>query len=300
MSAPTLSVAVITATIGRETLLQTIESVRQQSYPCRHYIFVDGLQYQQAVRQMIQFYPELQVIYLPINTGNTKQKLLNSAINAIAPYLVEEDIICYLDDDNYYAPSHIQTLVEDLSLYQADYAYSLRYLIDEKGVVLGEDNIESLGFWKVEQLQYRLSFPVGQEVKEKSIITNFRQGHLIDVNCFAIRRELALKLHSIWFQTGWGNDKKITDFLLSQQYKGICTGQYSVYYRVILEKMNTWDDDTKDFFQLHHQPKRYKLFLLQQLKSMQQSVLESYQNECGKLAWQYKTLFQDGMLFRLQ
>lgn len=64
--------------------------------------------------------------------------------------------------------------------------------------------------------------------------------------------------------------------------------------------MNTWDDDTKDFFQLHHQPKRYKLFLLQQLKSMQQSVLESYQNECGKLAWQYKTLFQDGMLFRLQ
>ena len=37
------TVAVVTATTGRVELQQAIDSVARQTYPCRHYIFFDGV-----------------------------------------------------------------------------------------------------------------------------------------------------------------------------------------------------------------------------------------------------------------
>lgn len=36
------TVAVVTSTIGRPELSLSIKSVQNQTYPCKHYIFVDG------------------------------------------------------------------------------------------------------------------------------------------------------------------------------------------------------------------------------------------------------------------
>ncbi|WLF83411.1 hypothetical protein [Moraxella sp. ZY210820] len=63
---------------------------------------------------MVQPYSNIEVIYLPMNTGGTSKKLLNSAINSAATFLVEEDIICYLDDDNWYDLHHVEYLVQDM------------------------------------------------------------------------------------------------------------------------------------------------------------------------------------------
>ena len=36
------TVAVVTSTIGRPELALAIKSVQNQTYPCKHYVFVDG------------------------------------------------------------------------------------------------------------------------------------------------------------------------------------------------------------------------------------------------------------------
>ncbi len=64
-----LTVAVITATIGRDELERTIESIKNQSYPCKHYIFVDGEDFRYKAKTILDKYPDVIPIYLPMNTG---------------------------------------------------------------------------------------------------------------------------------------------------------------------------------------------------------------------------------------
>lgn len=92
------TVAVVTSTIGRPELALAIESVQNQTYPCKHYVFVDGNIFWDKAKSILEQFPDVIPIYLPMNTG--KNRILNGAINAAAAFLVEEDIICYLDDDN--------------------------------------------------------------------------------------------------------------------------------------------------------------------------------------------------------
>lgn len=294
-----LTVAVITSTVGRASLARTIQSVQNQSYPCTHYIFVDGEQYHQAVREIVQPYPDVKVIYLPMNTGNTDKKLLNSAIYASAPYLVEQDIICYLDDDNWYDEHHIQNLVQDMDHYQADYAYNLRYFVDQQGEIICADHIESIGFWRVPYAQYKMTFPVNGEEVTYDNNTTLRDGHLIDTNCFAVRRELAQRLAPIWLLNGGVNDRNITQFLLEQkQLVGLCTGQYGIYYTYDTTKFWVLSEDMITSYQLDSEERQY-LFRIQLLKTMNKSMGDTDSDEQGKFAWQYKTLLKNGELVRL-
>lgn len=124
------TVAVITSSIGRPELTKAISSVKQQTYPCKHYIFVDGAQFEEQVRAIVGSDPDLVVTYLPMNTG--ANGWVNSSINAIAPFfLVKEYIICYLDDDNWYEPNHIEVVVNALEKNKADFTYSLRNFVNE-------------------------------------------------------------------------------------------------------------------------------------------------------------------------
>lgn len=63
--------------------------MQNQTYPAKHYIFVDGGKYHDKAREILVKYPEVIVTYLPMNTG--AGGWTNSAINAIAPYLIKED-----------------------------------------------------------------------------------------------------------------------------------------------------------------------------------------------------------------
>ncbi|ASU15971.1 hypothetical protein [Actinobacillus pleuropneumoniae] len=46
--------AVVTATIGKPSLEQAILSVKNQTIPCKHYVFVDGKQYWKAAKEIIR------------------------------------------------------------------------------------------------------------------------------------------------------------------------------------------------------------------------------------------------------
>ncbi|KAE9541982.1 glycosyltransferase [Ursidibacter maritimus] len=227
-----LSVAVITSTIGRSDLERAILSVRQQSYPCKHYVFVDGKQYHQQAKTILDKYPEVIVTYLPMNTG--ANGWTNSSINAIAPFLVKEDVICYLDDDNWYEPNHVESGVKLLQNEEYDYAYSLRNLYTLDGEFLSPDSIESIGFYRS-----ILPNPIDLKMNIYGNIVNFsvnlhKESH-IDTNCFFLHRNIALLVCNTWF-SGKQNDTNVWKTLVNSGLQGICTKLFTVNYIFDVQK----------------------------------------------------------------
>lgn len=225
------SVAVITATIGRDELIKAIQSVQAQTYPCTHYVFVDGKDYHKKVKNLLKDdYPDVIVTYLPMNTG--ANKMYNSYINAITPFLVKEDILCFLDDDNWYDKDHVKHMAHYIGHYQANYAYSLRYYVSHVTDMVWEDNIESLGFWRFsEPIQAFSHFTLHGKLYEYISTIDHHKAHLIDVNCLAVTKSIALRLALVWIEAGFGNDRHITRTLLKSGIRGICTGKRTLYYR---------------------------------------------------------------------
>lgn len=228
------SVAVITSTIGRPELKRAIESVKNQTYPCKHYIFVDGAQFAESAKAIIEQYDNLVVTYLPMNTG--ANGWVDSSINAIAPYLIKEDILCYVDDDNWYEPNHIQSIIETFEKYpDADFVYALRNFIDLNGKFICNDNFESLGIWDNKVLElYPFNLKVENNIYHLQL-NPFPQYH-IDTNCYAFKNHIAVQLAPTWF-SGIYNDKSVLKKIIDLQLRCACTKQYSVNYIVDVYKM---------------------------------------------------------------
>lgn len=220
------TVAVITSTIGRPQLERAILSVQNQTYPCKHYIFVDGEQFHQQAAEILKKFEHLVVTYLPMNTG--ANGWTNSSINAIAPFLVKEDIVCFLDDDNWFEPNHVETGVKALVENQAHYAYALRNFYDLEGNFVCIDAMESIGESSRgydEPIYYPLSFN-GEEYQLGSKGNTY---HHIDTNCYFMTAETARLLSNAWY-FGIHNDRNVYDKLKQYGAKGVCSKTISVNY----------------------------------------------------------------------
>lgn len=290
------TVAVITATVGRASLHRTIQSVQTQTYPCKHYIFVDGEQYHQAVKEIVKDYPDVIVTYLPMNTG--AGGMYNSYINAVAPFLVQEEIICYLDDDNWIDEHHVEYLVQDMVQYHTDYAYSLRYYVDDKEQIICEDNNESLGFWRLMKgFEYNVSVQLDKNnILDLKGVIHKDVSNLIDVSCIALRRELAQELALIWRLAGMGNDRYITSYLMQQNKIGIFTGKRTLFYLVNIHR--TIPDETIDVGIILNLDEliKLKIAILKQLNA----YIKQVSLKENKVPWECKTLFKDGQFIILE
>ena len=225
------TVAVVTSTIGRPELALAIKSVQNQTYPCKHYVFVDGNIFWDKAKSILEQFPDVIPIYLPMNTG--KNRILNGAINAAAAFLVEEDIICYLDDDNQLREDHIESLMNVIEQ-GADFAYSLRAFYDSNHQFICRDDYESLGNWKPkENVLVRFIMEDGQQIG--CFINNKTKKH-IDTNCYAIPREIAQKTAHAWY-TPFIGDQKFFSALNQLELKGQTSGKYTVKYTVDFDKM---------------------------------------------------------------
>ncbi|WP_439239752.1 glycosyltransferase family A protein [Lonepinella sp. BR2474] len=200
MSNQPLTFAVITATVGRPALERTILSVQNQTYPCKHYVFVDGKQFWDKVKPLEEKYPDVVFTYLPMNTGANGGS--NSRINATAPFLVKENIICYLDDDNWYDENHIESFVPFFHEHSdLHYAYHLRRLYDENGEFICDDNFDSIGFWKMGRPNY-----IDEEGNSYTLNSNF----FVDTNCYAIKRNIAIAIAQAWHDHDRGIFKRLS------------------------------------------------------------------------------------------
>ena len=191
------SVAVITATTGRDTLKKAAESVAAQTYPCQHYVFWDG------VEPNVELPEKAYSIKLPIATG--ANKMMNGGICAAAAFLVKEDYICFLDDDNWFEPNHVESLMSVIG--DNVYAYSLRNLIDSDGSFYCRDDGEAIGHY----------------------------GDLVDVNCYMFHRHLATQLAPCWYHTNGEvmvGDRVVWDTLIKNKVPYAASGKYTVNYMI--------------------------------------------------------------------
>jgi glycosyltransferase involved in cell wall biosynthesis len=193
------TVAVVTATTGRKELQQAIDSVRAQTYPCRHYIFADGYQ-----TSLFEFIMEHEEVYeLPVRTGGNG--MMNGGIVAASAFLVQEDLICWLDDDNWFEPDHIEKLVEAKG--DKPYAYSLRALRNVDGSFFANDDFESIG----------------------------PHGGFIDLNCYLMERNIAVQIAPLWYKTTGElmiGDRFVYQALRQNNLESACSGLYSLNYRL--------------------------------------------------------------------
>ena len=202
-----MKVAVVTPTIASEHLAKCIDSVDKQTYEnIVHYIFIDGCQYEPKAREMLVGSSKTRMIELEENVG---KGWYGHRVYAACSFLVNADVICYLDEDNFFEPNHIETVVKKLQEGN-DWVYSLRNIHDKEGKFLCEDNCESLGKWPVY---------FNPEV------------HHIDTSCFAIRRDIAVHIGHSWYGK-WGADRQFFSALKKYFTKYDCTNQYTTNYRL--------------------------------------------------------------------
>jgi len=200
-----LSVAVVTSTRGRKLIREAAYSVDAQSYPAHHYIFAHGRDCWDAVEESTNGLP-VTVVNLPIANGKNGYGM--APVFAAAPYLVEEDVIFYLDDDNWYEPGHIEELVKMIEEHDLGWAYSLRRIVDAEGNFICDDNCESLGMHP-----------------------NSHDQFLVDNSCYAVRADVARQHSHAWY-VPVVSDRSFMRALCQARIACGTTGKHSVNYRL--------------------------------------------------------------------
>ena len=210
------SVTVITPTIGSPKLLDAIDSVQNQTYECNHLIVTDGPQYEEKVIKLLKFpyQQNLRVCSTPENTGQGSQGFYGHRIYAAYPHLINTDYIMFLDEDNWYEPNHIETLVKTIQEKNLDFSYSLRKIFDTDKKYLLDDNCESLGKWEI--FMSRKS-PHGKH-------------YLIDTSSFCFKREFIEKTCHFWHH-GWGGDRHFL-YAVKDHAKYDTNGKHTLCYRL--------------------------------------------------------------------
>ena len=203
-----MKVAVVTPTVGAKTLRQCVESVEAQTYEnLTHYIVLDGEEeHGDKIWNQLQGATRTKTIRLQENIG---KGWYGHRVYAACGYLVDADVICYLDEDNWFEPNHVEKLVERIKK-GADWAFSLRKIFDREGNFVCEDNCESLGQWP--------------------IYFNKDAFH-IDTSSFMVKADLARKLGQAWYAQ-WGADRQFFNVLKQYFPNFSCSKEYSLCYRL--------------------------------------------------------------------
>jgi glycosyltransferase involved in cell wall biosynthesis len=215
-----MKVSIITPTIGSPELGKLLESINLQTYiDIEHIIVIDGVrEYGQKVHKILKEVPaadsiQRHIIELPYNTG--ANGYFGHKIYASIPQIVNGDYVIFIDDDNYIHPNHVQIYMDPIKEKGYDWMYCLRK-ITENGKVICNDDCESLG--SLSGAFYNPSV------------------HLIDTNCYCIKRQVLIQESHIWNCKGYNNDtdpdRKFGRKLMEMYPNYACTQQYTLLYMV--------------------------------------------------------------------
>ena len=154
------------------------------------------------------------MLSLPYNTGAGGYN--GHRIYGAATYLANGRYLCFFDEDNWYDPHHISSMMGVLTTRGLQWVHALRKIIDNEGRVIGRDNCQSLGRWAAWDDPAR---------------------HLVDVNCYLIRCDIAVKLSPIWQYHSIKGFNRGPDFVLCENLLKRfpdfdSSGHYTVNYKV--------------------------------------------------------------------
>lgn len=221
---------VVTATIGEPELADAIASVQAQEFPdLRHLVVVDGLEHGDAAKKIAHSTQEprrvpIDLLVLPRPTG--ANGYFGHRIYGASSFLVDEEFMFFLDADNVFDPSHVTSCIEAMRTDDAEFAYTLRSIVDTNLQPICDDNCDSLGFWP----RYPTYFMGDGALSgnQEAFLTQF--PYLIDTNCYGLRRCVLLRLAATW-HAGWGADCIFATTLI-RSARGVATGRRTVRYRL--------------------------------------------------------------------
>lgn len=202
-----MKVAVVTPTIASPYLKQCLKSVDEQTYEnLTHYVFIDGHDHYYDAMETCVGASKVKTVILEQNVG---KDWYGHRVYAACSFLVDADVICYLDEDNWFEPNHVESLVKVLEEGNS-WAYSLRKIYNKQGEYLVHDNCESLGKWPV--------------------FFDDKVNH-IDTSSFAIRKDVAVQIGHAWYGQ-WGADRQFYSALKQYFPKYDCTRENTLCYRL--------------------------------------------------------------------
>lgn len=177
----TQTVTVITAATGHRNLARCIDSVQRQTYEqVEHLIVIDGTARYPRVLPFLaaatDFPKRVNAITLPAPTG--LDGWCGHRIYGAMPLICNTEFVCFLDEDNWFEPDHIATLVAAMRTSQASWGFALRRIVDQEGNFAALDNCQSLG-------------PLHHPFHNPRIF-------LVDTSCYFLRREVAVACAPIW------------------------------------------------------------------------------------------------------
>jgi glycosyltransferase involved in cell wall biosynthesis len=213
------SVVVITPTIGSAKLKDAVLSIQKQTYSnLEHLIVIDGYEYEDstndALRTAWQEMPDgnerlTRAMILPYNTG--ANGFYGHRIYAGIPHFINADYIFFLDEDNWYEPDHVSSLVEVLDRGN-DFAHSLRKIYNPDKSFVTDDNCEALGKWPI-------------------YFTHKDPQYLVDTSSFAFERKFLQNTCHLW-HSGWGGDRRYLYSILPQNPKWDTNRKHTLCYRL--------------------------------------------------------------------
>lgn len=223
-----MSVTVITPTTGMDTLEQAIKSVRDQN--AEHLVVVDGVQFAEKTIRIVNAneHPRLRFVLIPENTGNPPRhfnpdyngRFYGHRIYGAMTNVINTKHIMFLDEDNWYEPNHVSSMIGLIEHNNLEWAYSLRRIVDAQGNYICDDNCDSLG-----------------------IFPNYMNIPFVDMNCYCLSTELLLKVASIFQIPSYNCDRALYKKLVaacSDYDKFGGTGKHTVNYRVTKEGQADW------------------------------------------------------------
>jgi len=177
--------AVVTVTNGKRPweLSNCIASVKAQTYPVTHYIVCDH-SFNHFV-ELRRLYPELKVCFWDGNVGG--KDIEGRRLLAASAFLVNEDVTFFCNDDDWYKPYHVQSIMKKIDE-GYDWSYCLRSIYDKDAQYLFDDDCEALGelhdCWQAENHRF------------------------VDWCMWGMKTENLKMIASVLAQPGWGGDRK--------------------------------------------------------------------------------------------
>lgn len=211
------SLGIVTATTGSPLLEQNIISIQNQTYfNIKHYIIIDGKEYEEAAMKIINKYKnKMPIIVVPLVENTGRDNYYGHRIYGAMPYLMDTDYVSVLDEDDTVEPMYASTMVGKLHESQLDYAYCLRNIIDTNDTKICKDLCESLGHNNV----------------------NIENTILVGTSTHFMKRTFAIKIGHLWHNKGYQNppvdpDRMITNYCRDNVVNYTYVPKFLVNYRV--------------------------------------------------------------------
>lgn len=225
---------VITPTTGKDTLEMTLESVKNQTIPTEHLIVIDG---HDAWRKIQNTSYNFRAKWMLLSENVGGNGWYGHRVYAAMPLMVNADFILFLDEDNWFEPNHVETMINKIKSKDLMWSYSLRRICDEEGNYICDDDCESLGRTPT-FYDHTLNF--------------------VDTNCYCFKREYLVHVaHHFYGQ--WGQDRPFYKAASTQLPAFGCTGLATVNYRAPARLHDMFKEGNEKMKQAYKEPLPWKL-----------------------------------------